>query len=279
MLVERFELVEIIIGPFLHHLPPFRQILGPVVNTAYLFPWVMGKLFFDHIGGISLLIEQGGSHSPEPVSAHFFLGVPHTPQGRDKGGITEGFVRGTQPRKHQATVPAHIVKRMQDCQRLRGKGHQMVIAHLHAFDRNTPKVFLKVNFRPLSKANFTGAQERQRQELQASLDSIGAGEIVYRPQEAADSLWIGYGRTRRNSTAFQRSAKVGSRVAFGAARGDGISENQGTDTPYPMGLVNSAANFNFAKDCQQFRRGDFRNGTIPRYGKIFLTIRSITSLA
>ncbi|WP_206214326.1 hypothetical protein, partial [Desulfovibrio sp. ZJ369] len=32
--------------------------------------------------------------SPEPVSAHFFLGVAHTPQGRDKGGITDRFAWG-----------------------------------------------------------------------------------------------------------------------------------------------------------------------------------------
>ena len=34
-----------------------------------------------------------------------------------------------------------------------------------------------------------------------------------------------------------------------------------------MCLVNSAANFNFAKDCQQLRRGDFRNGPIAKIRK------------
>ncbi|WP_165070713.1 hypothetical protein, partial [Desulfovibrio sp. ZJ200] len=74
----------------------------------------------------------------------------------------------------------------------------------------------------------------------------------------------GYGRTRRNSTALQRSAKVGSRIALGAARGNGIPENERADAAYTISLIKSAANFNFAKNSQQFRGSDFSNRTIAK---------------
>ena len=84
---------------------------------------------------------------------------------------------------------------------------------------------------------------------------------------------------RSVTTRFECASQISSSVALGAACGDGITENQGTDAPYTMGLVHRAANFNFAKDGKQFWRRDLRNRGLPRWGKMFLAFRSITSLA
>ena len=51
-----------IVGPILHHLPAFRQILGAVVNTAYLVAQIVGQLLFNGIGRIALLVENGACH-------------------------------------------------------------------------------------------------------------------------------------------------------------------------------------------------------------------------
>ena len=70
------------------------------------------------------------------------------------------------------------------------------------------------------------------------------------------------GRARRRVCVLSVPCKSGRRVPHEPARGDGVTENQGGDAPYPMGLVNSAANFNFAKDGKQFWWSDLRNGAI-----------------
>ncbi len=57
----------------------------------------------------------------------------------------------------------------------------MVMAHLHAFGWNAPKVFLEVDFRPFSETYLTGAQEDQRQQLQPRLDGEGTGEVIDGP--------------------------------------------------------------------------------------------------
>lgn len=127
------------------------------------------------------------------MRTHFFLGVPHTVQSRDERVIADRFVRGAQSRKHQTSDSAHIVKRMQNFQRLQRKGHQMVMAHLHALSRNTPKVFLEVDFRPFPEAHLTGAQEGPRQQLQPGLDSEGTREVIHGPLETAYGFWFSDG--------------------------------------------------------------------------------------
>ena len=92
------------VGPILHHLPAFRQILGTIVYTPYLVTGIVGKLLFNGIGGIPLLIEDGACHRAEAVGAHFIFFKAHAPQGGDKGRVTDGLFLGSETRKHQASA-------------------------------------------------------------------------------------------------------------------------------------------------------------------------------
>lgn len=76
--------------------------------------------------------------------------------------------------------------------------------------------------------------------MEAGFDDECAGKVVYGSQQPAYSLWLGEGSAWGMGAGRERSAQIGGCVAFGAARSDCVTENEGTNAPYPVGLVNGA---------------------------------------
>ena len=68
--VLRLDPVEII-GPPLHHLPAFRQVLGMIVSGPDRIPFAVGKLTFNHIRTKTVLIQNraGGAAKAMPGGA------------------------------------------------------------------------------------------------------------------------------------------------------------------------------------------------------------------
>jgi hypothetical protein len=58
------------VGPILLHLCASFQMLGVVVGGAYGIPGGMGKLEFDVLMRVALLMKDGGCHAAEAMARH-----------------------------------------------------------------------------------------------------------------------------------------------------------------------------------------------------------------
>ena len=55
-----------LIGPPLHHLPAFRQVLRMIVSGPDRVPLTVGQLTLDDVGAESMLVQNGAGGAAEP---------------------------------------------------------------------------------------------------------------------------------------------------------------------------------------------------------------------
>ena len=88
-----FAILVEIIGPPLHHLPAFRQVLGMIVSGPDAVPFAVGKLTFDHIRTKIVLIQDGAGRAAKAMPggagmiAHAIQGIEHRVLAHERGGI------------------------------------------------------------------------------------------------------------------------------------------------------------------------------------------------
>ena len=151
-----------IIPPCLHHLPPIRQSLSPVVRRSDLIPLRMRELQLDEIRVPAQLIETGAGHGAEAVGGHFVAGIAEAAQGGIHRVHGHRPVPALQGREDVSALAGDAAELPEEGDSLGGQRNDVPLPHLHALGRDAPLGGLQVDFAPFCGPEFAGTNKDER---------------------------------------------------------------------------------------------------------------------
>src|SRR5581483_4927786 len=124
-----------------------------IVSSPNPVTLAMGKLAFDHVGVVPVLIQDCAGSAAKPMTCRTGM-VAHAVQCVEHRVLTHLARWLVLVREHVAPLPGERLELFQYSEGLPGKRHNVRVFHFHAFGRDAPFRLVEVYLRPFGTPKF-----------------------------------------------------------------------------------------------------------------------------